>query len=113
MELENISRREKIRYNPRLCLRYSTTAAQVRTILQGIRRDLSQRDEIDQENLYVRFKGFGESGLDFKALIYVMTWDHRHYLEVTEAVNLRIMDIVAEAGAEMAEPLLVESETSQ
>ena len=105
MNLENISVREKIRYKPHLCLKHSTTAAQVREVLQGIRRELEQRADIDQENLYVRFEDFGERGLDFKALIYVLTQNYRDFLAVAEELNLRIMEIVADAGAELAEPL--------
>ncbi len=104
MHLENISAREKIRYNPRLSLAHTTSAEQVRTVLQSIRKELEQHPEIDQQNLYVRFEGFGERGLDLKSSIYVTTRDYVHYLEVAEELNLMIMDVVSAAGTELAEP---------
>lgn len=105
MHLENVSVRDKIRYDPDLCLSHSTTAEQVRTVLQQIREELAQRPDIDQQDLYVRFDEFGERGLDFKSLIYVKTQDFQQYLAVAEELNLRIMDIVAAAGTTLAEPI--------
>jgi len=110
MHLENISKREKIRYNPDLCLQHATTADQVRQVLDGIRSDLAGRSNIDQDNHYVRFKGFGERGLDFKTLIYVITQDYEEYLGVAEELNLMIMDTVAQAGTALAEPITLHRE---
>jgi len=112
MNLENLSVREKIRYEPHLCLSHAATAEQVRTVLQGIRAELAQHPDIDQENLYVRFNDFGERGLNLKSLIYVTTQDYQQFLGVAEELNLRIMDIAAAAGTELAEPLRGAHESS-
>ena len=106
MILENVSKRQKVRYNPHLCLSYEATPEQVSAVLEGIRGELEGRPDIDQENLYVRFEDFGERGLDFKSLIFVTTQDYQEYLGVAEGLNLRIMAIVEKAGTELAEPLL-------
>jgi len=105
MTLENISKRQKIRYNPHLCLSHKATPEQVSSVLEGIRGELEGRPDIDQENLYVRFEDFGERGLDFKSLIFVTTQNYQEYLGVAEGLNLRIMAIVEKAGTELAEPL--------
>jgi MscS family membrane protein len=105
MILENISKRQKVRYNPHLCLSHKATPEQVSAVLEGIRGELEGRPDIDQENLYVRFEDFGERGLDFKSLIFVTTQNYQEYLGVAECLNLRIMDIVEKAGTELAEPL--------
>ncbi len=105
MILENISKRKKIRYNPHLCLSHKATPEQVSSVLAGLRGELEGRQDIDQENLYVRFEDFGDRGLDFKSLIFVTTQNYQEYLGVAEELNLRIMDIVAKAGTELAEPL--------
>jgi len=110
MHLENLSVREKIRYEPHLCLSHLATAEQVRAVLQGIRAELNQHPDIDQENLYVRFDDFGERGLNLKSLIYVTTREYNHYLEVAEELNLGIMDIIAAAGTKLADPMQIPSE---
>ena len=104
MELENYSARDRIWYHPTLGLRYETTPDQVRYVLVEVRRMLYAHPRVDPEAARIRFVGFGASSLDFEIFAYVRTTDFGEFLEIAEDLNLRLMDIVAEAGTGFAFP---------
>jgi MscS family membrane protein len=105
MQLENVSAREKLRYNPTLILRHETTPDQMRKVLDGIRQAIAEHPMVDDDPQYVRFEQFGERGLQLKTLIYVDTTDYQEFLGVAEELNLQMMDVVASAGTALAEPI--------
>ena len=51
-----------------------------------------------------RFLGFGDSSLDLEIFSYIETTDYGEYLEVAEDLNLRILDLVEQAGTALAYP---------
>jgi MscS family membrane protein len=52
----------------------------------------------------VRFDGFGAYSLDLSVFAYIRTREWLKYRAIREDINLRIMDIVKEAGTEFAFP---------
>lgn len=104
LQLENYSGRDKIWYHPTLGLRYETTPDQIRYILVAVREMLYAHPKVDPDTARVRFVGFGASSLDLEVFSYVQVTDFGEFLEVAEDLNLRIMDIVAEAGSGFAFP---------
>ena len=52
----------------------------------------------------VRFVSFDAYSLDLEVFAYVDVTDYGEFLEIAEDLNLRIMDIVAEAGTGFAFP---------
>jgi MscS family membrane protein len=104
IQLENFAARDRIWYHPRLGLRYETTPDQLRFVLVELRRMLYSHPKIDPDPARVRFVGFGDSSLDLDIYAYVRTGDYNEYLEVAEDLNLRVMDIVAQAGTGFAFP---------
>lgn len=62
------------------------------------------------EPLHVRFQGFGEYSLNLEVFAYINVTDYTESLEVAEDLNLRIMDIVAEAGSDFAFPAQIQYE---
>ena len=60
------------------------------------------------EPLWVRFTGFGEASLSLDVFAYMGVINYYESLEVAEDLNLRIMDIIVEAGTELAVPLQYE-----
>jgi MscS family membrane protein len=103
-ELENFSVRDKIWFHPRIGLRYETSPDQIRYILVEVRKMLYAHPRVDPDPARIRFVGFGAYSLDLEIFAYVKTTDYGEYLEVAEDLNLRIMDIVAEAGSSFAFP---------
>ncbi len=104
MHLDNFSKREKIWYHPRISLRYETTPDQIRYILVEIRKMLYAHPKVDPDPARIRFEKFGTYSLDLNVFAYVDVTDFGEFLEVAEDLNLRIMDIVAQAGSRFAFP---------
>ncbi len=104
LQLESFAARDRIWYHPTIGLLYDTTPDQLRYVLVEIRRMLYAHPKVDPDPARVRFVGFGASSLDLEIFAYVRTPDYNEYLEVAEDLNLRIMDIVAEAGTAFAFP---------
>jgi MscS family membrane protein len=104
LQLENFSVRDKIWFHPRIGLRYETSPDQIRYILVEIRKMLYSHPKVDPDPARIRFVNFGAYSLDLDIFAYVRTTDYGEYLEVAEDLNLRIMEIVAEAGSSFAFP---------
>jgi MscS family membrane protein len=102
MQLENFADREKIRFNPKLHLRYETKPEQIRQIITEIKKLLDEHSQIGETPISVRFIGFGTYSLEISILAFVMTTDYMEFLEITEQLNIRILEIVEAAGAELA-----------
>jgi MscS family membrane protein len=103
-QLENFSKREKIWYHPQIRLRYDTTPDQIRYILVEIRKMFYAHPKVLDDPARIRFEGFGSFSLDLEVFAYIDVTDWGEFLEIAEDLNLRIMDIVQEAGSAFALP---------
>jgi MscS family membrane protein len=110
MHLDNLSRRDRFWYHPRIRLRLETTPDQIRYFLVEVRKMLYAHPKVVSEPLHVRFDGFGETALDVDVFAYIGVTNYSESLEIKEDLNLRIMDIFADAGIELAVPLQYEVE---
>ncbi len=111
MHLDNLSRRDRFWYHPRLKLRPETTADQIRFLLVEVRKMLYAHPKVLPDPLWVRFTEFGDdASLNLDVFAYTGVTDYSESLEVAEDLNLRIMDIVAEAGTELALPSQIQYE---
>ena len=104
LQLENISIRNKTLFRVTLGLRYETTSEQLRYVLANLREMLLGHPKVSSENLRVRFGRFGDYSLDLEIFAYILTNDWPEYCAIREDLNLRIMDIVKEAGTGFAFP---------
>jgi MscS family membrane protein len=104
LELENLSKRKNILFRMTLGLRYETTSDQLRYVLAKLREMLLGHPKVSSESLLVRFRQFGDYSLDIMVFAYVLTDDRLEYWAIREDLNLRIMDIVKEAGTGFAFP---------
>ncbi|MGE0225042.1 MAG: mechanosensitive ion channel family protein [Acetobacteraceae bacterium] len=104
IRIENITRRRKFLYNPRLGLRYETTAEQLQTIAREILAMLAQHPKVLDEGPRVRLAGFGDYALNLDVFAYVDEQRLANFVAVQEDLNLAIMDIVKKAGASFAFP---------
>lgn len=107
MTIENYERRDKIRWNTVLTLRPETSADQMRLVLMKIKELLLAHTMVYKEPARVRFVGFAPNGLNIDIFAYVRTSDYSDYLAVLEDLNLRVMDILQEAGSGIALPAQV------
>ena len=87
-----------------LCLRYDTTADQLRAVLDGTRRILSADARLEPATSRVRLIKLSPSGFDVECIAYVLTPEFDIFLGVQEELLLRIMDLVASCGTTLALP---------
>ncbi len=104
MNLENLSLRDKILFNPNLGLRCETTPAQIRHVLAGIRRLLYAHPRVESNTFWVRFNKLADSSFNIAVFAYVLTRDYNDFLAVQEDLLLRILDIVEASGSGLAFP---------
>jgi len=104
MHLEAYSYREKIWYHPTIKISRETSPEQMRYILVEIRKMLYAHPMVCSDPARVRFKEFGEYSLDIRIFAYIDTTAYSEFLEVSEDLNLRIMEIIHQAGAALAIP---------
>ena len=102
--IENFSSRRKILVQSVLRLRYGTTALQLKTVLDGIRRLLAQQPQLEGATARIRLIDFGSQGVELELFAYVLTSDYSTYLGVREQLLLEIAGIIESAGSDFAAP---------
>jgi MscS family membrane protein len=104
MNIENLTRRDKILFNPTLGIRCETSADQLRYLLAEVRRMLYEHPKIESDSAYIRFANFDNSSLRLEIFSYVLTRDAMEFAAIREDLLLRIMDIVEKSGSGFAFP---------
>ena len=104
MNVENLSRRDKILFKSNIGLRYETSPDQLRCVLVGIRQMLYQHPRVETDSARIRFLSLGDTALTLELFCYLVTIDFNEYLAIREDLLLRIMDIVHAAGTAFAFP---------
>jgi MscS family membrane protein len=102
--IDNISARHKILYRPILRLRYDTTPDQILQIVDNISELLGSHKRVLQDGHRVRFKEIADDALLVEVYAYVDTNQWSVYLELAQELNLRILEILAQAGTTLSPP---------
>ena len=103
-ELTNLTRRRRWLYRTRLGLCYETSPEQLRYVLAKLREMLLGHPKVSDDLLHVRFDGFGAYSLDVEVFAYIRSREWLTYRGIREDINLRIVDIVKDAGTGFAFP---------
>ena len=104
MSLETLSARDKFWFHPLLGLRYETTPDQLRSIVTGIHRLLIAHSSLDSSSVRVNFLRLSSFSLELDISAYVLAGDWSDFLRIQEELLLSVMNIVQQAGAELAFP---------
>lgn len=104
MNVENLSRRDKILFNTKFCLRSETSTDQLRFVLAEARRLLYEHPKIETESARIRFVEFQDSALGLEIFSYILTRDPAEFNAIREDVLFRIMRIIEQAGTSLASP---------
>jgi len=104
INLENLSRRDKILFKTNLNLRSETKADHLRFILSEVRRLLYSHPKVESNTVRVRLIDVAGAAPNVEILAYVLTQDFNEFAAVREDVLLRIMDIVDSSGSGLALP---------
>ena len=101
--IDNISARRMILYNPTIRLQIATTSEQLEKVLDGIRELLASHEKIVQKDPRVRFQNIGKDALELVIFAYTDTQIFSEYLEIAEDLNIKVLNIIAEAGTALAQ----------
>jgi MscS family membrane protein len=104
MNIENLTRRDKILFNPTLAIRCETSADQLRYLLAEVRRMLYEHPKVESDSARIRFASFDVSALSLEIFSYVLTRDLAEFTAIREDLLLRIMSIVGKSGSGFAFP---------
>ena len=102
--IETLSARDKFWFHPVISLRFETSPAQILSIVARIRKLLFECSSIETDSVRVRFFRLGAYSFDLDIFGYLFARDWNHFLEIQETLLLDIMDIVKQAGADIAFP---------
>ncbi|MFB6372922.1 MAG: mechanosensitive ion channel family protein [Bradymonadaceae bacterium] len=102
--IDNLSARRRRRIKTTVGVVYDTTADQIREIVEGIRRELADHDEISDEDRIVRFSNFGGSALKIFVECYARTTGRGDYYRIREEIHFLVADVVEAAGSSFAFP---------
>jgi MscS family membrane protein len=101
INLENLSRRDKILFKTNLGLRPDTKADHLRFVLAAIRRLLYSHPKIETKTVRVRLTDLTGTTLNVEVLSYILTLDFNEFAAIREDLLLRIME---ESGGGLALP---------
>jgi MscS family membrane protein len=104
INVENLSRRDKILFKTVLGLHPDTSADQVRHVLSEIRDVLSNHDKIEKNTIRVRLTELAATAINAELVCYVLTRDFDEFAAVREELLLRIMNFVEDSGTRLASP---------
>ncbi len=102
--IETFSDRDKFWFRHVIGVRYGTTPMQMRQIVTRVRELLAGQTGVEIDSVRARFFRVGASSLDIEIVAYIFALDWSAFLEVQEGLLLRIMEIVEDAGTEIAFP---------
>jgi MscS family membrane protein len=105
VNIETLSARDKFWFHHFVGLRYETTSAQLRAIVDNMRAYLERHSSVDtSDTIRVRFFRLGPFSLDVEIFAYIIARDWEPFLETQQELLLGIMEIVERAGATIALP---------
>jgi MscS family membrane protein len=104
INLENLSRRDKILFKTNLGLRLESKADHVRFVLAEIRRLLYSHPKVETKTVRVRLTEIAGSSLSVEVVAYVLTRDFNEFAAVREDLLLRVMDVMEDSGGGLALP---------
>lgn len=104
INVENLSRRDKILFKTVLGFRPETSPDHLRYVLSEIRRVLYSHSKIETKSVRVRLMELTSGSLNVELLCYVLTQDFNEFAAVREDVLLHIVHLVEESGTGLALP---------
>ncbi len=104
INLENLSRRDKILFKTTLGLRPESKADHVRFVIAEIRRLLYSHPKVETKTVRVRLTDIAGTSLSVEVFAYILTRDFNEFAAVREDVLLRMMDIMEDSGGGLALP---------
>jgi MscS family membrane protein len=102
--INNYSKRPMRRTVTTVGVTYDTTPQKMKELLKQLRQMMTDDNDVDNQNVYVNFTGFGDSSLDIEMKYFILTVEYQKWLDKRENINLKIMQIVYDLGLDFAFP---------
>ncbi len=102
INVENLSRRDKLLFKTVLGLHSETTPDHVRYVLAQVREVLKGHPKIEASTARVRLTEVTTSAINVELVCYVLTRDFDEFATAREDLLLRIMKFVEESGTNLA-----------
>ena len=102
--ITNHSARPKRRCDITIGVTYETNAPQIRKLLEALRELILTHEGLDRGFSFVHFTNFGATSLDIRIYCFTVSTHWVTHLAVKEELMLKIMELIAEHGLEMAFP---------
>jgi MscS family membrane protein len=115
MNVENLSRRDKILFKIKLALHPETKADQLRIVLAELRRLLENHPKVEKNSVRVRLIDISGGSHVAELVSYILTRDFNEFAAVREDLLLSMMGIVEGSGKGLAQPsqtLFIKSDAS-
>jgi len=81
---------------------YQTSADELRTIPEILQKSVESEDHVRFDRAH--FQKYGDFALIFEVVYYVLTADYNEYMDIQQAINLKIYDAFESSGIEFAYP---------
>lgn len=100
--LHNYKKMLKRRVLFKIGIVYSTSLEQLREIPSLLRSIIEENESVTFDRAH--FQSYGESGLNFEVVYFVLTSDYNKFMDIQQNINLRIFDEFAKRRIEFAYP---------
>ena len=104
INVENLSRRDKILFKTVLGLHLNTSSEHLRYVLSEIWRVLQNHPKVEGKTVRVRLTELASTSINIELLCYVLTRDFNEFAEAREQLLLSIMNFVEDSGTSLASP---------
>jgi MscS family membrane protein len=104
MNIDNLTRRDKMLFNPSITLRFETSVEQLQYVLASLRRMFYEHPRVENESARVRLTSLDPTGITVELMAYVITRDWGEFTAIREDLLFRVMTIVRGAGTNLALP---------
>jgi MscS family membrane protein len=104
INVENLSRRDKILFKTVLALHLETSQEQLRLVLSEVRGVLGGNTKVEHNTIRVRLTELTPTSINVELVSYVMTRDFDEFAAVREELLLKIMGFVEDSGTKLASP---------
>jgi MscS family membrane protein len=104
INVENLSRRDKILFRTVLALHLETTPDHLRYVLTEIRNVITSHPKIEKNTARVRLLELTPSAINVEVVSYVLTQDFDVFAQTREELLLGVMHFVEDSGTTLASP---------
>ena len=100
--IHNYKKMEKRRVVFNLGVTYQTTVDQLAAIPKIVKETIEEQNEVTFDRAH--FATYGDSSLNFECVYYVIGADYTKYMDIQQAINLKIYKEFEKLGVEFAYP---------